>query len=178
MQKITLISLNNFEPSFIAQVAKTVQLELDFPVELIEKKIDLNEYYYPARRQYDGSTLLKVVDSIKPEKSLKSIGLLTVDIFIPILTYIFGQAYLNGKTGIASLYRLKNEHYGLKSDDKLLLERFQKVVIHELGHTFGLKHCYIPKCVMRSGVYVEDLDQKSTNFCPACREALNIEKKG
>ena len=109
MQRITLISLNNIEPSFLAPIADVVQSELHFPVEFIEKQIDLNEYYHPARRQYDGSELLKIVDSIKSPKSLKTIGLLNVDIFIPILTYIFGQAYLDGKTGIASLYRLKNE---------------------------------------------------------------------
>lgn len=174
MQRITIISLNNIDPAIIKPVAESVQKELGFPVELLQENIDLNDYYHPTRRQYDGSELLKLVDSMKSTKSLKTIGLFNVDLFIPILTYIFGQAYLNGKTGIASLYRLKNERYGLKSDDKLLLSRFEKVVIHELGHTFGLKHCYLPSCVMRSGVYVEDLDQKSTKFCHSCRERLNL----
>jgi archaemetzincin len=174
MQKITLISINKIEPSILTALVEAVEIEFQFPVELVKKQEDLNEFYHPTRRQYDGSQLLKFVDSLKPTKSIKSIGLFNVDIYIPILTYIFGQAYLDGGTGIASLYRLKNEHYGLKSNDELLLTRFEKVVIHELGHTFGLKHCYIPNCVMRSGVYVEDLDQKSTGFCPSCKENMNL----
>lgn len=172
MQKITLITLNNIDSSFLSQIADTVGMEFQRPVEILHEQIDLIEFYDPARRQYNGSELLKTVDRMKPEKALKSIGLLNVDIFIPILTYIFGQAYLNGATGIASMYRLKNEHYGLKSDDKLLLSRFKKVIIHELGHTFGLQHCHIPSCVMRSGVYVEDLDQKNSSFCNSCMAGI------
>jgi len=104
--------------------------------------------------------------------------LFSVDLFIPILTYIFGQAYLNGRTGIASLYRFSNERYGMKKDDKILLDRFRKEVIHELGHTFGLIHCHIPVCVMRSSTYVEDIDQKSPNFCAGCRSKLQITASG
>ncbi len=96
-----------------------------------------------------------------------------VDLYIPILTYIFGQAKLGGYTGLASLYRLRNEHYGLEPDYALLIDRFSKVIIHELGHTFGLIHCSNQVCVMRSSTYVEDLDQKEKQFCYKCRAELN-----
>ena len=97
-----------------------------------------------------------------------------MDLYIPILTYIFGQAFLNGRTGIASLYRFSNEYYGMSQDDKFILERFKKEVIHELGHTFGLIHCHNPTCVMRSSTYVEDIDQKSVNLCLRCRNELSL----
>jgi len=106
-------------------------------------------------------------------------GLLRVDLYIPILTYIFGQAALKGNSGIASLYRLKNERYGLQPDNALLIERFSKVIIHELGHSFGLIHCAYPVCIMRSSTYVEDLDQKENHFCHKCQAELNrIEQWG
>jgi archaemetzincin len=109
-------------------------------------------------------------------KALKTIGLLDVDLFIPILTYIFGQAVFKGNTGIVSLYRLKNEQYGMKPDEDLLFQRFKKVIIHELGHTFGLVHCYNPTCVMRSSTYVEDIDQKDPGLCLSCREEINLQE--
>jgi archaemetzincin len=93
-------------------------------------------------------------------------------LFIPILTYIFGQAIFNGKTGIASLYRLRNEQYGIQKDDTILFKRFRKVIIHELGHTFGLVHCYVPNCVMRSSTYVENIDQKRHNLCVRCKSEI------
>ena len=106
------------------------------------------------------------------ETSLKTIGLFKVDLFIPILTYIFGQAQYKGEAGVASIYRLKNEQYGLPEDENLLYDRYRKVVVHELGHTFGLIHCHVPICVMRPGVYVEDIDQKKHLFCNKCKSEL------
>jgi archaemetzincin len=142
------------------------------PVTIEEGHIDLSDYYNPMRRQYDGNSLLKVLDLHPSPPHIKKIGLFRVDLCIPILTYIFGQAPLNGKTGIASLYRLRNEQYGMKKDEDLLLDRFKKVVTHELGHMFGLLHCHVPNCVMISSTYVEDLDQKGHHLCNKCRDEI------
>jgi archaemetzincin len=90
---------------------------------------------FQASRKYDGNRILKYLNAIASPGHIKKMGLFQVDLFIPILTYIFGQAALKGKTGIASLYRLRNEQYGMKKDEDLLLERCRKVIIHELGHT-------------------------------------------
>ena len=106
--------------------------------------------------------------------SLKTLGLFNVDLFIPILTFIFGQAFLGGRTGIASLYRFSNERYGIAGDNQFLLDRFKKEVIHELGHTFGLIHCHNPTCVMRSSTYVEDIDQKNQQMCPSCKAEIGM----
>jgi archaemetzincin len=176
-QRILLISHGHFERNYLEVIAENVTREFLYPVSIKESHADLSEFYDPTRRQYDGNKLLKFLDSISETGSLKTIGLFRVDLFIPILTYIFGQAIFNGRTGIASIYRLKNEQYGLKKDDDLLLDRFRKVVIHELGHTFGLVHCYVPSCVMRSGTYVEDIDQKKHILCNKCSaeiESLSI----
>jgi archaemetzincin len=173
-QHITLISFGYFDNGFLRDVAEAVKNEFYCEVSLKEGYLDLSEYYDPVRRQYNGARLLGHVEENFGSDSTKSIGLFSVDLFIPILTYIFGQAFLNGRSGIASDYRLNNIRYGIEADEKLLLERFRKEVIHELGHTFGLIHCHVPTCVMRSGTYVEDIDQKEVSFCPSCREAVNL----
>jgi archaemetzincin len=175
-QGITLISFGFFEKDFLEKIAEAVKQEFPYPVRIREAHLDLSEFYDPGRRQYDGNKLLKVLDSIILPLSDKTNGLFSVDLFIPILTYIFGQAILAGHAGIASLYRLNNEHYGMKMDSTLLLDRFKKEVIHELGHTFGLIHCHIPTCVMRSSTYVEDIDQKNQGLCIKCRSQIGIIK--
>jgi archaemetzincin len=169
---ITLISYGHFEREFLEDIAECVRHEFGYPVNIEESRKDLSEFYDPARKQYDGNRLLKTIDDELSSRSLKTVGIFRVDLFIPILTYIYGQAFLNGRTAIASLFRLKNERYGLEENEQLLLERFKKEIIHELGHTFGLKHCYVPGCVMASSNYVEDIDQKSGEFCGKCREDL------
>ena len=171
-QHITLISFGYFENDILEQVAETVRDEFRFSARIREGHLDLGEFYDPGRRQYNANKLLKVVDSIALPDSYKTIGLFNVDLYIPILTFIFGQAVLGGNTGIASLYRLNNERYGMPPDKIILMERFKKEVIHELGHTFGLIHCNAPECVMRSSTYVEDIDLKEVHMCQTCREGF------
>ncbi len=172
-QRIILVSCGLFEKKLTGRVATDVSREFHYSVELKECSLDISDFYNPSRRQYDANKLLKMISQNAPDDAMKVIGMVRVDLYIPILTYIFGQAALNGYTGVASLYRLRNEHYGLEPDYELLIDRFSKVIIHELGHTFGLIHCSNPVCVMRSSTYVEDLDQKNKQFCYRCRAELN-----
>lgn len=171
-QHITLISFGVFRKDIPEVIAGEVKRQFMLPVTIREGHLDFSEFYDPARRQYNGNLLLKRIEGEFADDGTKTLGLFSVDLFIPILTYIFGQAALNGRSGIASLYRLSNERYGMNPDDKLLLERFIKEVIHELGHTFGLMHCPHTGCVMHASTYVEDIDQKEQEICPKCREEV------
>jgi archaemetzincin len=173
-QDITLISFGYFRKDILVKIADDVKKEFQCQVNIREGHMDLSDFYDLSRRQYNGNLLLKLVHTKFSEDSFKTIGLFSVDLFVPILTFIFGQAMLNGSTGIASLYRLSNERYGMPGDEKLLLDRFRKEVIHELGHTFGLVHCANPDCVMRSSTYVEDIDQKGGTLCIKCRSAIGV----
>ena len=176
IQNIILLSFGYFEKELMEQVVSAVEHEFRITPLLREGRIDLGEYFDAGRRQYNGNLLLKHLTTLPYPESVKLLGLFNVDLFIPILTFIFGQAFLGGKCGIASMYRLNNTSYGLKPDDAILAERFKKEAIHELGHQFGLIHCHQLSCVMKSSTYVEDIDQKSANYCPACRLELSGEK--
>lgn len=169
---IILIAHGQFETGFLSEIAEEVALEYNCSVAAQESQLDLMNFYDPSRRQYDGYKLLKEIDGMNIPGYTKKIGLFRVDLFIPILTYIFGQAFFKGNSGIASLYRLKNEQYGMGPDQDLLFHRFRKVIIHEIGHTFGLIHCHVPNCVMRSSTYVEDIDQKRHYLCSNCRSII------
>ncbi|HET6559491.1 MAG TPA: archaemetzincin family Zn-dependent metalloprotease [Prolixibacteraceae bacterium] len=172
LENITLISFGYFEKELLELIVEDVEREFQLPVIIREGHLDLSEFYDAARRQYDGNRLIKEIESEYAEDTNKTLALFNVDLFIPILTYIFGQAFLGGRSGIASIYRLSNESYGLKSDKKVFVDRIRKEVIHELGHTFGLIHCRNITCVMRSSTYVEDIDQKDAGLCHQCRSDL------
>jgi archaemetzincin len=173
-EKIILMTFGYFEKDLLKMIVHDIEHEFTLPVLTKTGHLDLSEFYDSGRRQYNGFNLLKIVDKNFASDDGKTIGLFNVDLYIPILTYIFGQAYLNGRAGIASIFRLSNERYGLKPNEKLLVERFRKEVIHELGHCFGLIHCHDPVCVMRSSTYVEDIDQKNHTLCHSCRNALRL----
>ena len=173
LENITLISFGYFERELLEMIIEDVEREFQLPVKIREGHLDLSEFYDSARRQYDGNRLIKEIDSLYAIDTHKTLGLFNVDLFIPILTYIFGQAFLGGRSGIASIYRLSNESYGIKADKKVFIDRFRKEVIHELGHTFGLIHCPNITCVMRSSTYVEDIDQKESRLCHQCKTELD-----
>lgn len=173
LENITLITFGYFDQETLEMIAPGISREFSLPVRTRSGNLDLGEFFDPSRRQYNGTTLLKRLDIDFASDSSKTLGLFNIDLFIPILTYIFGQAFLNGRIGIASMYRLSNERYGIKTNNILMQERFKKEAIHELGHMFGLIHCSNPVCVMRSSTYVEDIDQKSPAMCGDCRKRLN-----
>jgi archaemetzincin len=126
----------------------------------------------PASNQHNSSGLLLQLISDTPPDTFKILGITELDLFIPIFTFLFGEAQLNGKGALVSTHRLHNQFYGIPENKELLKNRLLKEGIHELGHTFGLIHCFTLKCVMKSSTYVEEIDQKSTDFCRLCEQKI------
>ncbi|MFH2006172.1 MAG: archaemetzincin family Zn-dependent metalloprotease [bacterium] len=142
------------------------------PVETRAPGFDPELAFDRSRGQYNSTILLAQLLDESHEAAGRVLGVTSVDLFIPVLTYVFGEAQLDGRAAMISTFRLRSEIYGLPASPALLLDRSIKEAIHELGHTFGLLHCQAPECVMRSSTYVEDIDLKSDHFCPRCRAQL------
>jgi archaemetzincin len=100
------------------------------------------------------------------------LAVLPHDLFIPILTFVFGEAELGGTAAVVSYHRLESQRYGLPANPALLTERFRKEALHELGHTLGLFHCPDQGCVMHSSTSVDEIDLKGGDFCGECRDDL------
>jgi len=78
----------------------------------------------------------------------------------------------SGNCAVISTARLKDEFYGLPPREDLLRERLVKEAAHELGHTFGLRHCPDWRCVMSSSHGIERVDVKGAEFCKSCKKPL------
>jgi archaemetzincin len=140
----------------------------------VKFSMDISKAFDPLRQQYNSSHLLSRLIDRPLADADKVLGVAEVDLFIPILTFVFGEAQLEGPGAIVSMHRLNNKFYGLPENQTLLAQRIVKESIHELGHTFGLLHCSSPGCVLNSSTYVEDIDQKSEELCPQCQQQINI----
>ena len=124
------------------------------------------------RNQYSSSAIIERLEQNIPTAASKVLAVTGLDLFITVLTFVFGEARLNGRCAVVSTYRLDNKFYGLPDNPVLLQERLLKEAIHELGHTFGLLHCHNPECVMKSSTYVEEIDLKNSRFCDKCMDKL------
>jgi archaemetzincin len=120
------------------------------------------------RLQYNAATILQAFDSMPFHDYEKVIGVLEVDLFIPIFTHVFGEAKQGGRCGLVSLYRLKKNTDGSTPPMSLLLERAGKVALHELGHLYNLYHCMDTRCLMHFSGEIEDLDKTPLYFCRYC----------
>ncbi|MDQ1334959.1 MAG: hypothetical protein QG552_1909 [Thermodesulfobacteriota bacterium] len=137
----------------------------------VSAKTDIPEYAYDERRcQYNSTTILKHLIGCCPDDVLGYLGVTHVDLFVPILKYVFGLAEMEGRCAVISMCRLRPEFYDRSPDLNLLEERVKKTALHELGHLLGLTHCKNRRCVMYSSVRIEDTDIKRADFCPTCSE--------
>jgi archaemetzincin len=140
------------------------------PIRIIGAPVDLEPCFEP--RRHHATLLLAALLRHRPDPASKILGIVPVDLFIPVLTFVFGQAQLDGPGAVVSTYRLRSEFYGLPTDEGVLVERAIKECVHELGHAFGLVHCGVYDCVMHASTTVDEVDLKLSVFCGRCEAAL------
>jgi archaemetzincin len=125
------------------------------------------------RGQYNSNAILKKLIELCPADGLKILGMTPFDLFSPIFAFVFGEAQFGGKCTVISSFRLRGDMDGHSAHGcPPLGNRLEKEAIHELGHTFGLRHCSDPDCVMHYSTGVQCADRKFAFFCPACRDLM------
>lgn len=161
------VSVQKFE-----QILSSAGRILEHPVQLEPSPLDIHKAFDSSRGQYNSTALLAQILTTTSPSGEKWIAVVDVDLYVPVLTFVYGEAQFNGSAAIVSTHRLANQFYGIPQDDRIFLERLEKEMIHELGHTFGLYHCRQFDCVMHSSTYVEEIDLKRTTPCPECKSFL------
>ena len=169
---ISILNGSALRESDLRKVAAGVEEVFATPSTVIPARLNLQSAFDPSRNQSNSTALLLQVLESATDSEIKRIAIVDVDLFIPVLTFVFGEAQLNGIAAIVSTHRLSNQFYGLPVDINLLLRRLEKEIVHEVGHMFGLYHCRYFECVMRSSTYVEEIDMKKATMCAGCVAVL------
>ena len=172
MNRAYLAPLGSLDEEVLFAIESSLQQTFGFETCRMNA-LDEPRYAFDAgRRQFSSAQILKELVRHNPGNS-KILGITEVDLFIPTLSFVFGQAQLDGCAAIISLARLRQEFYRLPANPGLMMSRARKESIHELGHTLGLTHCPEPGCPMSISTGIRQVDMKGEVFCNTCAAQLH-----
>ncbi len=157
--------------STLEHVAAALARTFRTPCRIRPDTFDLSFSHDAGRNQYHSTAIIQRLERAA-DPDARVLGVTACDLYVPVLTFVFGEAQLDGNCAVVSTARLNEEFYGLPRREELLLDRLIKEAAHELGHTFGLRHCMDWRCVMASSHAVERLDVKGADFCRSCRKTV------
>jgi archaemetzincin len=145
------------------------------PCVLAHRSLNPDFAYHREREQYHSSEILQAMQAHVSSDCWRVLGVTAVDLYIPILTFVFGEAQIGGPCGLVSAYRLQQKFYGLPHDPEILRVRLLKEAVHEIGHTLDLSHCDDYQCAMAPSHAVEWIDLKEYRLCDSCRAQVFVD---
>ena len=176
MKLVHLLRVGTVDVSLLEHLRAEIPLSLPVACEILPFDFDPAVAYHTERQQFHSSEILQRMQGLVRPNDWRFLAVADVDLYIPILKYVFGEAQIGGPCAVVSAFRLRQEFYGLGRDAALLRQRLLKESVHELGHTVDLRHCQDYRCVMASSHAVEWIDLRESALCDAC--GYEVESRG
>ncbi len=170
---VRLIAVGEVQEELLGELANSLGKKLGVVTQVGPGIEAPPEAYNSRRDQYFSTEILRVLAEMRPGGRLYLLGVTELDLYVPTLNYVFGEALPFKNVAVISLRRLRPEFYGEDADELILSERTVKEAVHELGHVWGMRHCPDPRCVMFFSNSLADTDRKSDEFCTRCRTVLD-----
>jgi archaemetzincin len=168
MKRLQLLPIGPVNAELLEWLGQALHDKFRVPTEIILPSLDPAFALHVERQQYHSSELLASMQQYISSNTWRLLGVTQLDLYIPILTFVFGEAQLGGASAIVSYHRLQQQFYRLPHDVDLLANRLLIESVHELGHTLRLTHCHDYQCAMAPAHAVEWIDIKDSGFCEDC----------
>ncbi|MCK6547657.1 archaemetzincin family Zn-dependent metalloprotease [Myxococcota bacterium] len=170
-----LVPVGTIDEALLERVAKSLQDTFQRSAS-VHRSLPVPKYAFnPTRAQYHSAAILKRVEQLRVSEWDSAIGIVDVDLFVPEVPFIFGEADRSTRSAVISLTRLRPESGPSESRRELLFKRLMSEAIHQIGMIRGLAHCPNNRCVMFFSATVQDTDKKGMTFCANCRKRLMSE---
>lgn len=129
--------------------------------------------YYKPRNRYRADSTIKWLKQLKPDSVRTMVGITNEDISVSKAEHkdygVMGLGYSPGHACIVSTFRPSKT----ATSKTHLQQRILKLVLHEMGHNFGLPHCSNQECFMVDAEGQMKLDREK-ELCTSCRRKLEI----
>jgi archaemetzincin len=168
---IIISPVGSFAPDLLAAIGPAIHRTYRINARVIRLLHDIEFAFDPKRAQYGSTPVLTKLSTAAPPWALKVLALVREDLFVPIFTHVFGEAQIGGKAAIVSTARLYDK-LTLPLHQGTFIQRTIKEILHELGHTFNLRHCRDHRCIMHYSNSVADVDRRSDALCRYCEILL------
>jgi archaemetzincin len=172
MKLLHLLPIGKLDGGLLRELPPAMAEAFHVPCEVLPAALDPEFAYHGERQQYHSSEILHRMQAFVGPGSWRVLAVAPVDLYIPILTFVFGEAQVGGPCALVSLHRLRQEFYGLPPDEGLLRQRLLKEAVHEIGHTLDLTHCEDYRCAMAPSHAVEWIDLKDSALCASCEARI------
>ena len=177
MKLLQLVRIGEVEAAVLQHLGPRLAAPFRVGWEILPEVLDPEPAYHAERQQYHSTEILGRMQALEGADTWRLLGVSAADLYIPILTFVFGEAQLGGAAAVVSLHRLRQQFYGLPPDEQVLRDRLVKEGMHELGHTLELRHCEDYQCAMAPSHAVEWIDLKEAWFCEVCQEKVSPRKQ-
>lgn len=171
--KIVLAPLGEVDFILVNRLATSIGPVFDRSVDILKGMKVPEESYNVIRGQNYASVILNKLERVKANQREFIVGLLEEDIYLPDEAFIIGYSDTVLRTAVVSLFRIRQEFYGLPEDDKKVFSRLFKQSIFHLSPLFELPSCRNPRCINYYSQKMFDIDSKGEKFCDLCRRKIS-----
>lgn len=172
-QIVILQPLHSFSTKTLLYLKDSI--EEFYPVKVIIaplKEFPVNVYYQP-RNRYRADSTIKWLKQIVPDSVRLIVGITDADISTSKGLHkdygVMGLGYHPGKACVVSTVRIRKS----AASAQQLQQRIFKVVVHEMGHNFGLPHCLNQSCIMVDAEGKMKLDDEK-GLCADCNRKISF----
>ncbi|HYL26449.1 MAG TPA: archaemetzincin family Zn-dependent metalloprotease [Candidatus Nitrosotalea sp.] len=170
--QIRVVPINTVDAAFLDRLAICLEERFLASARVERSLVVPRSTLNSTRGQLFVATLNAKVQRAHPGAEAVHLAVTDFDLYKTSHRFVFGDADEAQGTAVVSIHRLRSEFYGEPADLNLLFQRALKESIHELGHAFGLKHCYNARCAMYYSHSIFETDNKMPHFCETCDRRL------
>jgi archaemetzincin len=158
---VAIAPMGEVERGFAATIGPAVAEAFEVEITAATSLTAPTGAFSRARGQYLSTAFLDVLARAKDRGWERLLGVTGVDLYVPRLNFVFGEADPRRGVAVFSVHRLRSP------EAALFARRAATEAVHELGHTYGLGHCRRRDCAMWFSNTLTETDRKGPRLCPA-----------